>query len=268
MPQAPPVAAPSLEPPPSPFPDEHALCERCGYPLRELFDDASCPECGLPVAESDPVHRDGPPWQRRPSLANWLRTVAAPFRRPHATFRRMTLAGSNARPRAFLLTIALLVGTGWGLLDLLALPVPPTRAASEGVAAAALCLVLTALEAAGVWFFAGRRGWRVPLWLAERLACYAAAGWLLSLPLAWGLRAVAGWTLQTGAWLTITHPFAGWSLFIAWAIVFAAVILPFELLVYFGVRQLRFANAPPGDPGSPSPPVSPGQAEVAPERLT
>lgn len=55
------------------------VCHRCGYDLRAHAEDAKCPECGTPVAESRrlaplrPVWRDSDPrWRRRMLAGAWL----------------------------------------------------------------------------------------------------------------------------------------------------------------------------------------------------
>jgi hypothetical protein len=76
-------------------------CEACGYPLQGLETSDHCPECGRPVAASLPSARPGTPWQHRPSLSSWARTLWAVTRHPAHTFSSLRI--TPVLPRTFLL---------------------------------------------------------------------------------------------------------------------------------------------------------------------
>ncbi len=114
------------------FPDRESLCERCGYSLQGLSAEGSCPECGQAVAASSPVHRDGPSWERRASVGSWLATSWGVLLRPGRTFRAMRTQGSNVASRLYLLSIAVLVGLGWGALSHWSLGRPGVVAWGQG----------------------------------------------------------------------------------------------------------------------------------------
>lgn len=87
-----------------------AGCEACGYTLAASAGQATCPECGLPVAESlrdNP--RVGTPWARRREvgrLRGWAATWFDAVFRPRRLGRRLQLL-SRDTGRGSLLTIAL-----------------------------------------------------------------------------------------------------------------------------------------------------------------
>ena len=232
-------------------PPEALLCEACGYVLaadRRLASvriSEACPECGRPAAESDPRRRTGPPWARRRSPGAFLRTVAGLLLGPRRFYATLDPAASGLPPRLYLLIVATAAGCVWALTEKLLLGRPPVLAWGFGMIAGQTVLALTYLEVLGVAAFSRVRGWRVPLPLAEKVACYAAPGWLPGVAVALGVEAVAagGGLGRTLARLT-GDPLLGITLTPA-ALVLAAVfaVLPFETLVHRGVRVVRFANA-------------------------
>ena len=232
------------------------LCEVCGYPLvadsvaglerQSAEQEAVCPECGEPIRRSLPATRTGLPWQRRPGLGAWVATAGAVLLRPRRSFRKMHLGGSNGGARLFLLINVCLVGGittatamwghGRGLLVAWLL----------GMAAAKATLVLTYIEALGVTLFSRRRRWRVPFALAERIAGYASAGWIVTAALlgagSLGFDRVVSWSL-TQLRGQLATPLVD---LLAGMLLFGAAVLCFELLVWTGVRQCRFGNRPAG----------------------
>ena len=239
------------------------LCESCGYPLDPRWLDESavpadpgadgvgpgCPECGEPVAASLPWARDGVAWQRAWSPGSYLRTAAGLVWRPRRSFRRMRLEGPPTAGRMFLVVNLCLVaavaggfarwghGQGW-------LP-----AWLYGMAAAKFALLLTYVEVLGVAFFSRRRGWRVPLAVAERVAGFASLGWVATAVLlggaSLGLMSVVDLTYGR-LWDHRTPEAVG---LLGGLVFFAVTALSFELLVWTGVRQVRFGNRrpPPND---------------------
>jgi len=249
------------------------LCERCGYNLGGLPGTGACPECGLAISESVPERRTGSAWQRRPSLSSWCRTNAGTLRRPRETFRR----GIVEQRRSILLLIANCLFTGL----LVALPWTgtilndPSRGESGvrggalfvvmlgawSALAGAVLLTLTLIEHAGVRFFAARRGWRLSIRAAWQVCGHASVGWALA-PVAafvslvvlttlarfFGVGPNGVFRLRLGATLEIGP--IGWA-DLTYAVILigsaAAGLVAFEVLVYIGVRECRFANAPPAE---------------------
>lgn len=250
---------------PDPRDEFDQLCERCGYPIDGLPPDARCPECGRPAAESDPRRRPGSPWQRARSAGAWLRTIAAVLRHPVGFWRDVRI--EPARPsfgRANVWVAGALIAA------VLAVRVMRERSFSRAAAdvswssvdtwlvwgawflplaalVAAVLAGLTRIEYWGVRFFGGRRGWRITPTVADCVCGHATVGWLVAAVL-WAAVALAidsggarRLSLALGvpvpgpsAWLRATAPLAG----------FFAGLLVFEVLVYFGIRQNRFANRP------------------------
>lgn len=224
------------------FPDAGALCEGCGYSLRGLGAAGACPECGLAVDASHPRHRVGPPWQVAMGAGAGLVTVLALVTRPGHLFRTMRVDGSNRRPRLFLGGFAVLAGLAWAAAERWVIRSSPGFAVSAGLAAAAAVVVLAYVEAFGVAFFSRRRGWSVPLAVAERIVCYASPGLLLAALLLMKLRvALVVWAMPMPTWLAATPGGAEIPLL---SLAFAMTVLGFEVLVYTAVRRVRFANRP------------------------
>lgn len=238
------------------FPNRDSLCERCGYPLVGLGVDGDCPECGQPIDESSPTRRTGPPWQKRMTPGNWVKTLYALVRHPKRTFRTMSFDESNLRPRMFLLSVTLFIGAYTLLLEWLRIhqmrvsfrgfsgkPDCEICVASRYAAiAVAVVLVLTYIEIFGVMIFSRQRGWRVGFQNAERIACYASPGWIvaalviLKLVTLWQGRVIERlWNDWIGPWSSVYALALG-------ALIFSLAILGFETLVWLGVRQAKYAN--------------------------
>jgi len=232
------------------FPNRDALCETCGYPLVGIDPDGMCPECGTRVEQSHPKWRDGPAFDARRSPGSWFGTALGVGLHPKRTFRHMRIDGPNAPPRRFLTRTALGVGAGWLVLEGVLATGPPLLVAHVfmgAVEAAALTvgiIALTYIEALGVTFFSQRRGWRVPWRVAERVVCYASVGWVPAAIVLGKLRVLqASGVLHR--WLiklpSVPEPEL---VVVVMVLVFAVSILGFETLVWVGVRQVRYANAP------------------------
>jgi hypothetical protein len=242
----------STTPKPSPgFPDADALCERCGYRLHGLPSppESSCPECGLPIADSSPIHRPGLAWQSRVRFAAWFATAWAMFAHPRRGFRALRIGGRNWRDRLFLLIVAVLISAYWAAVWRVASPMLK-HAWAWGLGAGATVIVLTYIEAAGVTYFGRRRGWRMTLALSERICCYAAVGWMPAAVIfikAWMLKE---YYLSETAWWQALHQRWAYNVDAAYLIALGAVgSLWFETLAWLGVRTAKYANAPAISPG-------------------
>lgn len=244
------------------------LCERCGYDIGGLEADGACPECGLAIVESLPSRRVGSAWQRRgPGVRDaaraWARTFVDVVRRPGSVIPVLRIERRGQRLLIWtnvLLAAAMMAGC-WGK-QLVAARVRfgSTENFRGEVALAAATVMLLMLmpiiattlvgliwiEQRGVRFFGSRRGWRVTRDVAWTVCAYASYWWvvgaatalavMMALPTDWidGLRGKARsvmWNVAEWAWISP-----------AVLLVFALGLLPFETLVYFGVRRCRFAN--------------------------
>jgi hypothetical protein len=203
--------------------------------LKGLQPDGSCPECGQSIAESSPALRVGP--------GNGGRVVIDVLRRPKVFFRTLRVDGSNVPARGFMWLIVLLIGllwliggTAWGDRSL------EVALFEAGLAMASLYL-LSYIEAVGVVYFSRKRSWRVPFRLAERLVCYTSVGWI---PAA----IVVGWALgrfQDGSldrWMRqLLGTWGTWQSVELLVLIGAVAMMWFEVLVWLGVRQTRYANS-------------------------
>lgn len=227
------------------------MCESCGYDISTLEADGRCPECGREIARSLPSHRLGSPWQQRPSLRSLGATNYRAIRDTRAlydTVRLDTRSGvslfaANALLSSFLIVLpwsGVLVGDpvrnargspGTLLAMLWVLPL-------QTIAVALLLLALTMIEWAGIRAMARTRGWRLTRAAAWQVCAHASVGWIITALTSWtGLVLLVsltsfGHVSQIG--MLFSAPIVG--------ALFGLVV--FELLVWTGLRRLRFANPP------------------------
>ncbi|MEM9414427.1 MAG: hypothetical protein AAGA29_02975 [Planctomycetota bacterium] len=275
-----PTSAMHADTPADAFPGDDALCEDCGYPIKGIHPAGHCPECGSAVADSHPDRRNGPAFDQRPGPIGYVQTAFAVLRHPKRTFRAMRVDGLRQPCRRYLLISALLAAMLWAffyialyqhthrLPNYFALENSGYRLlvnkALIGIPLVSGCIViLTYIEVLGVAWFSRRRGWRVPLPVAERIACYASVGWLPGAAvLGFAMHALRDFSLQKlmREYLGNVASGAGanYANDAAWVIVFfvgVLAMLGFETLVWVGVRQVKFANTPapaPPDPIAPA----------------
>ncbi|MEL6795241.1 MAG: zinc ribbon domain-containing protein [Planctomycetota bacterium] len=231
------------------------LCGRCGYPLDDVLNEASCPECGTPVAASMPETRIGSPWQRGGSFASWLRTLAT-LARWRQLFDTITVGKHDTDwllrinlGLAALLTACAFAedridevflhnqGSLAGLLGALLILTPAAYAVLRG---------LTAIERAGLQFFGNKRGGRVTPGIARAVTSHASYGWvlagLLAVVLAFlGHSVFRTWYGSLGTWWVLRLVPAHTAFAAAG---FFAGLLVFETLSYLGTMRCRFANLP------------------------
>jgi hypothetical protein len=244
------------------FPGPDDLCEECGYSLHGLVAGHGCPECGAALSVSDPALRPGLPWQHRRSLGPFLHTAISVTLHPGRSFRQLRVSpppitrgrgwlvsifrffwlwsSPNGPDRIFLLILTFGLGlavTGTYLYLRL------SYAWLWGLIVVSGILVGSYTEALGVSIFARRRGWRVPFDLAERVVCYAAVGWVPAI----ALMAFAELLFETGRASNWWNPkwgsyTTGIDLALS-GILISVSVMWFEVLVWLGVRKVKYANA-------------------------
>ena len=241
-------------------PDPHTLlCERCGYIIEGLPAGANCSECGTPVAASLPESRTGSPWQTRRGVRPFLATSWLVIRRPARLFSSVRL---DIRSGASLLAINLLMAAVTILSPLTGIllddPIRSLRGAHAAefirtaivvvplqiLAIAAVLLLLTLLEWAGIQFFARRRGARLCPLAAWQVVAHASIGWVLAALTVLFSLSLNYWVLSLFPRFSPSLSYSGLPAVIIPAIGAVAGLLIFESLVAIGVRRCRFANRP------------------------
>lgn len=231
----------------APGPDDW-LCESCGYPLAGLPMSGACPECGQSCGASDPRGRLGSPAQRPGAgLKGWWTTntgVLHPMGRGWAG-----ILVDPGRSTKLLVTNLALGGLIGGLALKLPAPMHPNGAswAYSLTFAFGLAMVMAFLayvESIGIRFFGSRRGWRVSRGVAGAVCAHSSVGWIVA-----GVLLALGWhvgqRLPQREWFNLPVPPNGLPVTPTWVVPvlgFFAGLVVFELLVYEGVRRLRFAN--------------------------
>lgn len=239
------------------FPNEDSLCEACGYPIKGLSIDTACPECGLVLRESSPDRRTLQFTSVWLGFVMYWRLVGMFLFRPTAAYRSLSVTGKSLVPEQFLFRTSLLAGLIISAIlylgsDFIIPPryhtIPFQSMLIVFVVSAIGINALTLVEMLGVTAFSGRRGWRVPFPLAQRVCCFASVGWLPGAL----IMGVGLWMIQAYG---VGRPWfdhlmglirVGW---LVYAALFVVSLLWFETLVWLGVRQVRYANALPESSG-------------------
>lgn len=245
--------------------DEYTLlCEGCGYPLGDLYEEGACPECGRPIRSSLALARQGSAWQRSPSTFAWLATGWGVLRRPGRTFESIRVGAGESRRLAFinsvlssLIMISLPIvrmflsrhpivpWTPWRFRPLQDPLVVPMLIAVVMLTTASI-LLMTWIESAGVRFFGQRRGKRITPAIAWNVCSHATYGWVIG-----ALLFTLGWSAVDIS-LYLSRELSGPSLWARYgdgvallpaAGLFVGMML-FEYRVYQGIAKCRFANTP------------------------
>lgn len=236
-----------------PAPNE-LLCEKCGYPIGHIEGWKRCPECGTRFRDSYPDTREGSVWQQRDGNGRWLWTNIETLWRPRYAMRRIRI---DRRSSAFLMHANLMVAAtmnaiGW--LYASSAQINPAMFLWLGVYGGILLLIF--IETIGVRFYAraDSRRWRVTPDVAWVVCHHASVGWVIG-----GILMLFVWVAdpvrpliysEAADKLTLKHLGVSISTYstelrLAQLLIpFATGMLIFETLVFFGVRQCRFANTP------------------------
>ncbi len=161
---------------------------------------------------------------------------------PKFFFRTMRIDGPNHTARLFLLLVAAGLGAVWFAVSLGVYGYPPGAALLQEAIITSGIVALTYIEALGVTYFSRRRGWRVPWKLAERLVCYASIGWVpaaIIMGITMGFYADGRLDRWMSGLLGVWGPWQSLELLV---LIGAVALLGFEMLVWVGVRQTRYAN--------------------------
>jgi hypothetical protein len=200
----------------------------------------------------------------------WLATNFAALRRPRQLFRSIRIEPKTATGLLWLnlLVAGFLIVDPWvGVLigdpargartsgPVVGFLIKAGMLALETTGVALLFALLTWIEYRGVRFFARQRGWRLTKEAAWQVCCHASAGWILV-----GLLPLFGMSLMFAAtyWLGWAPkgvidlsgalgplvPLIGIQGLVTGVLTIGGALLGlliFELLVYIGVRQCKFA---------------------------
>ncbi len=199
----------------------------------------------MPIVESSPTKRTGPRWHAQPNPTTALQACIELIFKPNQFFRMLRVDGSNVTARLFLLLTCLLIALIWfyavwgrSLSD-----GSTAWAMIQGLLACDFTIILTYIEAIGVVYFSRRRGWRISFKLAERIACYSSIGWVpAALIMLWVLAHLNNGDIDR--WMSSLLPaWEYWQSLALMVLCFAVAMMWFEVLVWLGVRQAKYANS-------------------------
>jgi hypothetical protein len=234
-----------------------------------------CPECGFEVSQSLPERRTGSRWQRemgwsRWGLLAWAATSASSLFTPTKVFDRVIVSRRGAWPLLIINTVAAAAITLSPLAGMS--PNDPLRSlrtlpgfasvtqftgwfALYTAACALLLGAMMAFEYFSVRFIAARRGWRLLPDAALQAVAHASVGWIVASVLghlAWQLVFVALRFTDASSWIASSDllrkiQFGQSEVSLVFvALAYFAGMFWFELIVFRGIRRMRFANAPRG----------------------
>lgn len=222
-----------------PIDPDKFLCERCGYELAGIEPEMPCPECGMPVAASQPERRTGSPWQRGPGPIAWARTVLLVLFQPRKFWR---IVRPEPGRSLGLLAVNLAVSVAMIMPILVSLHASMLYIASFFVVGIMLLAALTSIEFTGIRFLGARHGYRVTAAVALSVVGHASVGWLIS-----GVGVTAAGVVLKELFASM-RPFPrGVQPFALIAAVFGPIIVAmvvFSLLSGVGYHAMRFANRP------------------------
>jgi hypothetical protein len=191
----------------SPFPPTHILCEQCGYDIHKRVQELSnaalqteaCPECGRPLAASDPAHKPGTKLELRGDLSSQGMNVreqiawcVAFFRSAKQQYIAMRCT-KPSRVRDMMITRASIANSAAAALWVIGLTLnPQSQRASTQMAVAHFGLImlaiivgvvlalflLTWLESRGMVIVSKLRGHRLTQTNSNAIAAHACTGWL------------------------------------------------------------------------------------------
>lgn len=225
------------------------LCERCGYVIDDLDQQPNCPECGLPIEDSQPFNRRGTCWQRDPSVRSLARLAVDIHKRPLEVFRQLHAGRDSDRDLLWLGSllpmlplvpiVAILLNTRWAMPVSIALGISVLML----VGAFAVNVLLSLIELRGVVFFSAKRGWRVPRELALAIIAHCTPCWVW----AWIgaiLGAIVGPAIEAQIASFVANTLFVFIIPTAPPLLgFVLGMLVFESIVYLGVRACKHANA-------------------------